>query len=315
MTQVAPPDTIRPGTERPFTLATASELGLTRRQVYGPLYRTVMTGVFIHRSIPDSLVVRSRAALLVTPPGGVLSHFTAACLWSASAPRSARIHLSYAVKGSQIMRREVQAHRFTYPMERRTRHGLPVTSPGMTFMHLAVHLDLVALTAFGDQLVKRKVITPYELRAYATDWGHHGRLAGIEAAALVRDRVESVPESHLRLLLVLAGLPEPHVNHSVRDAEGEELRRLDLAYPEVMVAVEYVGRWHDAPEQRVKDDERRAWLRSQGWEIVVVRAEGLYETPDLTLQDIREVLVRRGVSVPEVVAEDYRRFFGRLTIA
>lgn len=288
--------------------------GLTRRQVYGSRFRSVLRGVFIDRRVPNTLVVLARAALLIAPPGGVLSHFTAACLWSATAPRSSFVHLAYP-RAVQTSRPELKLHRFTYPIERTSRHGLPVTSPGMTFMHLAVHLDLIALTVFGDQLVKRGVTTVAELRAYAQSWAHHGRRAGQEAAGLVRDRVDSVPETHLRLLLVLAGLPEPVVNHEITASDGTVLFRLDLAYVAHKIAVEYDGRWHDDPVQRERDRVRRKWLTQQGWLFVVVRAEGLYEQPELTLAAVCEALTRRGYAMDVGLSEDYRRFFGSVTLS
>jgi hypothetical protein len=51
-------------------------------------------------------------------------------------------------------------------------------------------------------------------------------------------------ESRLRMLLVLAGLPEPTVNHIVRDDRGNWVRRFDLAYPDLRIAIEYDGRHH-----------------------------------------------------------------------
>ncbi len=48
-------------------------------------------------------------------------------------------------------------------------------------------------------------------------------------------------ETRLRLLLVLAGLPEPTVNVIVRGPDGEWLRRFDLCYPIFRLVVEYDG--------------------------------------------------------------------------
>lgn len=298
------------GTQQPFTLAMAEDLGLTQRQIYGPWFRSVLHGVFIDRRIPDSLVVRSRAGLLIAPVGGVLSHHTAARLWAPTGPRSSQIHISYA-RAAHVRRHEISVHRFRYPMERAWRHGLPVTTPGMTFMHLAVHLDLVQLVTFGDRLVKRAVVTVEQLNGYANAWSHHGGTLGRRAAVLVRDRSESAPESHLRLLLVLAGLPEPAVNHPITAADGTVIYRLDLAYVDLMIAIEYDGRWHDDPEQQVKDAARRARLQRDGWRFVIVRAEGLYESPELTLADVCAALTERGASLSDLrLNEEYRRFFG-----
>ncbi|MCA1783004.1 MAG: endonuclease domain-containing protein [Dermatophilaceae bacterium] len=181
-------------------------------------------------------------------------------------------------------------------------------------MHLAVHLDVVELTAFGDVLVKRQVITVDELQSYARAWTHHGYRRGREAAGLVRERVDSVPESHLRLLLVLAGLPEPVVNHWVRSDDGEPIYRLDLAYPEILLAIEYDGRWHDEPGQRARDELRRTWLRRRGWLIIVVRAEGLYRKCDETLVQIVDALTDLGLALPPR-SEEYRRYFGQVLSA
>ena len=103
--------------------------------------------------------------------------------------------------------------------------------------------------------------------------------AAIAAARLVRERSESVPETQSRLLMVFAGVPEPVCNHPYM-VEGIERYRLDLAWVEHKVALEYDGRWHDEPEQRRKDEARRAEMRAAGWVIIVIRAEHLYDEPD-----------------------------------
>ena len=296
-------------TMNPFTREMAFEAGISRRALSSPLYRTVFRGIYVDQRIPDTLAVRSRAAILIAPPRVTLSHFTAACLWTANAPSSPAIHVAYTSNQVRVQRKEIAVHRFTYRLDRAMRHGVPVTSPGMTFMHLAVHLDFVKLVAFGDMLVKRKVITPVELQGYARAWGHHGRQAGIEAAEFVRDRVDSVPESHLRLLIVLAGLPEPFVNFWVLDENGTEKYRLDLAWPGIKVAVEYDGRWHKNARQKARDKRRRAWLRRRGWIVIVVEAEDLYQQAESTIAHIAAQVRTRGLTEFDR-SEEYRRFFG-----
>ena len=50
--------------------------------------------------------------------------------------------------------------------------------------------------------------------------------------------------------------------------------RLDLAYEELKIAIEYDGEeFHSTPEQRAHDEERRAALREEGWGVVVVRKD------------------------------------------
>lgn len=273
-----------------------------------------MHGVYIDAAIPDTLVVRAKAALLVAPEYAVMSHETAARLWCPQGPRSARVHLSFSYQ-AHLSRDELSVHRFTYRLETARRHGLPVTSPAMTFMHLAVRLELVELVTFGDQLVKRRLITADDLVRYATNWDHHGKVAGLRAASLVRPGVDSSPETRLRLLMVLAGLPEPTVNHVIYHEDGTWRYRIELAYDGVLLAIEYDGRWHDEEEQKAYDDARRAQLTGEGWTFIVVDTEGLYETPHETLRSIVEALVALGVEVGDPDLTGYRRYFAPLVVA
>ena len=119
-----------------------------------------------------------------------------------------------------------------------------MTTAEDTFLDLAGELGLVDLVVLGDALVRRRRTTVTKLVAAAAQAsGRHVALAR-RAAGLVRAGVDSPMESRLRMLLVLAGLPEPVVNHTEHDDRGWWVRRFDLSYPAARVAVEYDGRQH-----------------------------------------------------------------------
>lgn len=290
---------------RPFRTDWAISAGVSWRELGGPAYRRIFHGVHISATVPDTLVVRARAAMLRAPDHGRLSHETAAQLWVPSWPGSSEVHLAFS-RDVKTMGAGIRTHRFTYEMEKWTRHGLPVTGPAMTFIHLAVRLDLIELVSFGDRLVARQAISPEELVVAAESWSGHGRRAAIAAARLVRERSESVPETHARLLMVLAGLPEPACNHPYV-VDGIQRYRLDLAWVEHKVALEYDGRWHDEPEQRRKDRARRKEMRRNGWIIIVIKARDLYDHPDAVVDEVVDALRSRGCVVTPSLG--YQRWF------
>jgi hypothetical protein len=88
---------------------------------------------------------------------------------------------------------------------------------------------------------------------------------------LVSGKAESPPESWLRLTVVDAGYPVPVAQHEVCDLDGRLIYRLDLAWPQLRIALEYDG--YEAHEGREAEDaERDARLAARGW--VVIRARG-----------------------------------------
>ncbi len=302
------PDT-PPSLLGPFLRREAQALGVGQRRLRSPAFRTVFAGVVIDARVPDTVVVRARAALLVCPEGGVVSHWTAARLWGGVVPDNEWTHVSF-MRDVRFRLGGVKPHRFRHRLDIRKRHGLPVTSPCQTFCHLAKHLGLVDLVALGDRLVRKGRCTASELVHYADAWPGQCREEALRAARLVRERVDSVPETALRLLMVLAGLPEPQVDILILDAEGNIRFRLDLGFEGVKLALEYDGRWHDSEEQRLHDTSRRTVLRTEeGWTFVVVRAEELYEQPEQLLARLVSELRAHGIPVPAVLCDDWRRHF------
>jgi hypothetical protein len=107
--------------------------------------------------------------------------------------------------------------------------------------------------------------------------------------------MDSPQESRLRLLLVLAGLPEPTVNLIIRGRDGSWRRRYDLAYQHVRLIIEYDGRQHvEDSRQWLTDIFRREELDQMRWRLVIVTSEGIYRDPLRTLGRVRDALLECG---------------------
>lgn len=293
---------------QPFTSEEAREAGLSRALRDGT-FRRIFHGVYIDARIPDTLVVRSRAALRLSAEGAVLSHWTAARLWGGVVPENANVHVSY-MRDVRLRIDGIKPHRFRHRLHIVRRHGLPVTGPEQTFVHLARFLNLLDLVALGDSLVRRGVTTPEGLVAYARGWDGQCRREAVAAARLVRERVDSVPETKLRLLFVLAGLPEPEVDIRIHDADGMVSFRIDLGYRAARLAFEYDGRWHDEDDQPAKDAWRRDHLSvEEGWTFEIFVAKDVFETPEATIERAVAALESRGIRVPRPLSDAWRPHF------
>lgn len=173
--------------------------------------------------------------------------------------------------------------------------GIGVSAPEQLFVELATQLHLVDLVVAGDHLVAHhEGITPQVLADFAADATMPGARAAAAAATYVRAKVRSPMESRVRMLLVLAGLPEPGINVLVGTGEDGLLRREhDLVYTRSKTIVEYDGEQH-ATEQWERDLERREEADDDGWRMLTVVSKGIYRRPDLTLEKVHRVLRERG---------------------
>lgn len=84
------------------------------------------------------------------------------------------------------------------------------------------------------------------------------------ALQFMREGTDSSQESRCRIALIRNGLPCPKVNWKVRLNNGK-IALLDMAYPDIKVAIEYDGRHHAG--QWLADSKRREALEDDGWGI------------------------------------------------
>jgi len=255
--------------------------------------------------------LRAACALKITGSGAHISHHTAAELWGVWVPSDPRTHVTVSAGQLRPERQGIHAHTRFVQADVTMRHGLSVSTPTQTFLDLAGDLGLVDLVVVGDSMVRHRLATLTDLRAAAAAWRGKGARRARRASALCRDGVDSVMETRLRLLMVLAGLPEPMVNHIIRGPMGEWAIRCDLSYPGVKLIIEYDGRQHAESEVQWQPDiERRESLDRDGWRLIVVRAPGIWVEPGATLRRIVDAMRELGVAgVPGRFSAQWRAHF------
>jgi hypothetical protein len=133
-------------------------------------------------------------------------------------------------------------------------------------------LNLKQLVTTGDWLVRLKLTSPERLVGYAEQARGRGCRAARRAAALVRARVDSPKESELRLMLVLAGLPEPACNQGIGTDEWF-IGHGDLVYEVFRVVLEYEGDQHRLDKAQWDSDIGRfEQFVGEGWNAIRVTA-------------------------------------------
>jgi G:T-mismatch repair DNA endonuclease (very short patch repair protein) len=163
-----------------------------------------------------------------------------------------------------------------------------------TALDIACQEPLMEAVPALDVLLGRAIVGRSELsEAAALLAGRRGGRRAQRAVALADPRAGSQPESRVRVLLTLAGLT-PVPQFTVLDAEGGFVARVDLAFPEARIAIEYDGAWHAAPGQFARDRRRLNRLVAAGWTVVHVTAADL-RRPDGLLTQVRALLARASV--------------------
>ncbi|WP_291039420.1 DUF559 domain-containing protein [Herbiconiux sp.] len=300
--RVALPD---PLIGRAFTVAEARSAGLGEGRLRSADLVRPYHGV--RARAPDVSTTSALAAAYQrrAPASHFFSHLTAARLWRVPLPRGDAAHpLDVAVLKPEGLPRSaaVRGHRLVpQGVEVTERFGLRVADAASTWCQLGALLGHDDLVAAADHLVLRPAFPeagdarPYveltDLAERASSYRSPGAALLRRAIGDVRQGVESRPETHLRLLIVRGGLPEPEPGAAVLDSRGAFVARVDLLYRELRVIVEYDGEQHRTDDRQYEKDLRRLeHLRELGWTVVVVRGSGLYRHPAETVRRIAAAL-------------------------
>jgi hypothetical protein len=287
----------RPLRGAPFRGCEAVAAGLlTRRQLAGPTWQRLLPDVYLHRGAELDHRQWCAAAALVLPPGAAIGGASAAYVYGAdvlpidppvqlSLPRELRLrpHPRLSICRAALAGGDVR--RFG---------GLPVTSPLRTAYDLARGPDLTEAVVGVDALLYRRLVKVELLQAYTQDrlrWPGSAQVRRV--LVLARTEVESPMESRLRLLLVLAGLPCPILQHEVYDRHGRFVARLDLAYRGHRLGVEYDGDHHRDRATFGRDAVRLNALRAVGWTVLRFTADDVLRHPERVVAQVRAALGQR----------------------
>ena len=289
--------------DRPFTVHEAVALGVSRERLRGRDLRAPHRGVRVPAHLPDDLETRCRAAALALPETAVFSGRTAAVLcrlpWRLGAPDVLGEPLQVVVpppsRAPRIAGIAVAQSRWAGDRHRLADSGLVVLHPRQQWCEVVAEMPFVDAVALADGVRRRWASEAQMAEAVSVRAGDRSAVRQRQVLELVRYPVDSGMETHVRLLLVGAGLPEPVCGRDVV-VDGGWVARPDLSWPRVRVAVEYDGGHHrtDA-RQWAKDVRRRQLLELHGWRVVVLTAADVLRWPEQTVALVAGVLRERGL--------------------
>ncbi|HTK66060.1 MAG TPA: DUF559 domain-containing protein [Pseudonocardia sp.] len=266
---------------------------LTTGVLRGPKYQRLLPDVYAPRELTADLMLRSRAAHVWLAGGGVLGGYAAAEIYRARcAPADTPVEV--IVPGNRrrapakiVVRRDLIADD-----EHRLYHGVRLTTPVRTAYDLARRApSLVEAVVAVDALAGRFGFPPADVLDLARRYPRaRGRRRLAEVVECAEPLAESAMEMRLRMLLVVAGLPRPTVQHTVVDERGRMLATVDLAYRRQPVAIEYEGAEHFEPLRTIRDARRYTRLVALGWRVYRYVAADVYGSPDRLVGEIADAL-------------------------
>jgi hypothetical protein len=292
-----------------FSLRASDKAGVTRKRTAAKDLVTVSRGIRVPVLSSASGAAALRAYTDLDDASALVS-LSAVRVWDIPLPahRSGdwRIHLARRRGFSFPRRVNVAGHLLTLlPEETVEYDGVRLTSPARTWLDLASQLSVEDLVAAGDHLVcshgpdfpapKEALCGIGELRDITS---RHPGMRGVRTARaaleLIRVGADSAPESLMRLALINANLPEPVLNHVIRNHFGQPVLWPDAAFLEYRISLQYDGQHHGGAEQHMRDIERQERSLAHGWLEVRISKHDLEGERPAVVHKVRRALQSRG---------------------
>lgn len=240
---------------------------------------------YVSREYLEDRYSRAQRAFQSAPRGAYISHHTAGALRGLWAPPSAPIHVSVLPGQRRLNTTGVLLHRGNLEAHRSRFGAITVSDPPQILVELARSHLLFDLLPLADSILAKGQYSITQLRSYRAE--HAPPLHRLDdAIRLARAGSESPEESRCRLLLRLAGLPEPQLQKEVTDPETGITYALDMAYEDLLIAMEYDGEHHEDPNQKAYDEHRRKRLADIGWHFHIATKRDIRHDPAPLLQSI-----------------------------
>ena len=268
-----------------FSIGDLRSLGLGQRwrdnRVAQGRVLAVHAGVYRFAGAPLSWRGKLLAATLAGGPRGRASHRSSAVLLGLPGGRDDLVEI-------------------TCPQWRRARHdglvvhetkafdafdttnvdGIPCTTAARTLLDLGAVISPLRVEYALDHALRMHLVTAGELAALLARVGRPGRNGAGVLRAILAERepgrsAESPPERRMVKMLVANGLPHPVLQYEIHH-QGAFVARVDAAYPQWRIAIEYDSEaFHTGEVAHTRDNDRRNLLRRVRWEYVGVRKANL----------------------------------------
>ncbi len=267
-------------------------------------------GAYVARAIWDQADESQRHALLASAvlkqarTDLVLSHVSAlpaygAPLWNL------RLDVVHVTRRDQRAgRHEAGVHQhqgILLPGDVITRDSLEYTHPTRTALDVTTVADTETSLCVVNHLLHAGLTTLQDMAARYESMNRNPHTLKTDLVLRLADpRVESAGESRTFFMCWRHGLPAPEPQYAVRDAGGREVARLDFAWPEYGVWLEFDGREKYTKHLRDGETTTAAVLREKrredrvreltGWRCIRITWADLMD-PARTVARIRALLV------------------------
>ncbi len=235
--------------------------------------------------------MRIEAANRRLPPQGAFSGFTAAWLHGLDVPPCDPIEITVPIQCRVSTRAGMAVRRCAVEKREIVRaRGMRATTMARTLRDLSIRLALTESVVVTDMALHARLISPQALRvSVEASTGLQGVRTLREAVEHAEPASESPMETRLRMVLVLAGLPRPEAQVSIRDRLHRFVGRPDLYYRDQRLALEYGGTHRDT---LAEDNRRQNQLLDAGVRLLRFTAGDIFNTPDMVVSLVRTALAR-----------------------
>jgi hypothetical protein len=266
---------------------------LTRGQLRSPQWRRLFRDVYVSAELALDHRTWCLAASLFLDGRGAISGRSAVALYGVDVlPRRAPVEVTTPLDvrltpapGLVVVRSALEAG------DVQEWAGMRVTTPLRTAFDLARRPPLFEAVVALDAMLNADLVTRAALARIRTDRERWPGARQLGKALVVCDAgAESPMESRLRLVLIAGGLPWPVTQHRVIARDGTFVARLDLAYPQHRLGVEYEGDHHRSRLAFQRDLRRFNALRACGWTVLRFGASDVYQRPREVIATVRAAL-------------------------
>lgn len=276
----------------------ASRIGVDKQCLYRAARSGKLERCFpgVYRVTSGSWTWRGQlmAAHLWLGSGSAISHASACALWELPGFSQGPLELSTPRKRTSLPPVVVHCVRADLSAHTTTVGCIPTTNAGRSLVDVAGSVDPDVLEAAMEAAIRRRLTSHRHLLWLMEDRNGKGAKGIAVLRRLVGEGTDSTTESELeiRLLQTLrqAGLPDPVLQHEIRDGD-RFVARVDFAYPWAKVAIEADSySFHSGRQAWESDLERRGEITALGWLVIHVTHRQMLGDLDAVINRIRAAL-------------------------